>query len=110
MLNNTELDEALEKSPSERVTKAYIESRIEKGLGGISWHRFNLTVTICQIKLDNGYTVRGESVCVNVENYDKEIGERISYDNAFAKLWPLFGFLLAEKNFRISDKPSKEAA
>ncbi len=25
-------------------------------------------------------------------------GEKVSYDNAFRKLWPLFGFLLAEKN------------
>ena len=34
---------------------------------------------------------------VDPANFDKAIGNRIAYDNAFNKLWPLFGFLLAEK-------------
>jgi Phage protein (N4 Gp49/phage Sf6 gene 66) family len=55
-------------------------------------------VTIGSITLDNGYSVRGESACVNPENYNQQIGEKIAYDNAFRQLWPLFGFLLAEKN------------
>jgi hypothetical protein len=42
------------------------------------------TVTVCSIKLDNGYSVRGESACVNPENYNREIGEKIAYDNAFS--------------------------
>ena len=35
---------------------------------------------------------------MNPENYNEEIGNKIAYDNAFRQLWPLFGFLLAEKN------------
>lgn len=27
------------------------------------------------------------------------ISEKISYDNAFNKLWSLFGFMLAERNY-----------
>ena len=52
---------------------------------------------ICEVGLDYGYSVRGGSACVNPENYNREIGERIAFDKAFAALWPLFGFLLAEK-------------
>lgn len=55
------------------------------------------TVTICHITLDNGYSVRGESACVDPANFDKEIGERIAREQAINKLWPLFGFLLAER-------------
>ncbi len=95
MLNNDQLETALNASPKPRVTKEYMESRITDK----SFSRFSGTVTICQITLDNGYSVRGESACVNPENYNQEIGERIAYDNAFNKLWPLFGFLLAEQTF-----------
>ena len=94
MLNDTQLDTALNASPAPRVTKEYMESRITDK----SFTRFSDTVTLCQITLDNGYSVRGESACVNPANYNQEIGERIAYDNAFNKLWPLFGFLLAESN------------
>jgi len=92
MLNNQQLEQSLEASPAERVTKEYMESRIVDK----TFLRFFDTVTLCQLTLDNGYSVRGESACVKPENYNQEIGERIAFDNAFNKLWPLFGFLLAE--------------
>lgn len=95
MINNDQLEALLASSPAERVTKEYMESRIA---GTPVFTRFSDTVTICNITLDNGYSVRGESACVNPANYNQEIGEKIAYDNAFTKLWPLFGFLLAEKN------------
>ncbi len=96
MINNEQLEQLLAQSPAERVTKEYIESRIIEKI--TSQLPFAETVTVCHLKLDNGYSVRGESACVNPENYNAEIGEKIAYDNAFQKLWPLFGFLLAEKN------------
>lgn len=96
-MNQAELNAALDKSPAERVTPAYIESRIVKQ----TFNRIEgTTLTLCILSIDNGFEVTGESACVNPENYNKDIGEKIAYDNAFRKLWPLFGFLLAEKNFR----------
>ena len=96
MLNDNELDAALAASTAPRVTKEMIEARITAK----RFEEFSPTVTICEIVLDNGFSVRGESACVNPENYDQEIGERIAYDNAFKPLWLLFGFLLAETQFR----------
>lgn len=93
MMTNDELENAMEKLPGERVTKEYMEARIAST-------EFSTlpksTVTICNITLDNGYSVRGESACVDPANFNREIGEKIAHDNAFNKLWPLFGFLLAE--------------
>jgi hypothetical protein len=60
--------------------------------------RIGETVTHCRIVLDYGFSVSGESACVNPENYNRQIGEKIAHDNAFRQLWPRFGFLLAEKN------------
>ena len=94
LITNEKLGELLAASPAERVTKEYMESRI----ANTDFHRLGETVTICSITLDNGYSVRGESACVNPENYNQQIGEKIAFDNAFRQLWPLFGFLLAEKN------------
>jgi hypothetical protein len=92
MLTNTELEQKLNESPAERVTPEYMHSRISN----VDFTKLTDTVTICNITLDNGYSVRGESACVKPENYNKEIGEKIAYENAFKQLWSLFGFLLAE--------------
>lgn len=100
LISDTELSQKLDKSPAPRVTKKQIEGRI----ASVDFVRQFETVTICNIKLDNGFSVRGESACVNPENYNQEIGERIAYDNAFDKLWVLFGFLLAEQNLGSTDK------
>lgn len=93
MMTNDQLDAALAKSPAERVTAEYIKSRIETVEYSVLPKS---TVTLCNITLDNGYSVRGESACVDPANFNREIGEKIAHDNAFNKLWPLFGFLLAE--------------
>lgn len=92
LLDDAQLQASIDDTPAAKVTREHIEARIKH----LKFSRFAPTVTICQITLDNGYSVRGESACVNVENYDREIGERIAHDNAFNQLWPLFGFLLAE--------------
>lgn len=92
IISNKQLNILLAKSPAERVTADYMQNRISK----VFFSRLNETVTLCTITIDNGYSVRGESACVNPENYNQEIGEKIAYDNAFRSLWPLFGFLLAE--------------
>ena len=65
------------------------------------------TVTICSITLDNGFSVRGESACVDPAEFKVEIGREIAYDNAFDKLWPLFGFMMMEDAYR--DKTTKDS-
>ncbi len=94
LITYEKLDQLLAASPAERVTKEYMKSRITE----TKFHKLGATLTHCTIHLDNKYQVTGESACVNPENYNQEIGEKIAYDNAFGKLWALFGFLLAEKN------------
>ena len=97
LLNDAQLSEALASRPAPRVTEDVIKQRIR------STDYFVIpgtTVTICQITLDNGYSVRGESACVSPLNFDEAIGRAYAHKDAFQKLWPLFGFLLAEKHFR----------
>lgn len=86
------LERLLQNATAPRVT----EKQIRDNIGSVFFHRWNDTVTICEIKFLNGFSVRGESACVSAENYNEEIGKDIAYKNAFVQAWPLFGFLLAE--------------
>ena len=51
-------------------------------------------ITICVLKLRNGFIVTGESACASPENFDAEIGQKIARDNAINKVWPLMGYEL----------------
>ncbi len=106
MISHEELKQRLNVMPAPRVTQEDIESHI----ASTSFQRFGDSTTVAEITLDNGYTVRGESACVSVENYDQEVGERIAYDNAFAKLWPLYGFLMAQTIWSDADVKQESAA
>lgn len=52
-------------------------------------------MTICLLKMDNGFVVYGESACISAKNFDAELGKKIARQNAIDKLWPLMGFHLA---------------
>lgn len=94
LTTNEKLEELLVAPPAERVTPECMRSRITS----TDFTSIGKTVRHCRIVLDNGFSVGGESACVNVASYNQQIGGKIPYDNAFRQLWPLFGFLLAEKN------------
>jgi len=93
-MNDTELDQAITDRPYEKVTKDSIQAKITD----TSYMVFpNTTVTLCNITLKNGFSVRGESACVDPRNFNMEIGQEIAQREAFAKLWQLEGYLLAER-------------
>lgn len=45
-------------------------------------------------KLPNGFTVVGESACVDPANYVDEIGEKIAMERVKSKIWELEGYKL----------------
>ena len=62
-------------------------------------------LTICCLTLKNGHRVVGESCPVSATNFNKELGEKISRENAREKIWALEGYLLKEKLHRNSITP-----
>lgn len=54
-------------------------------------------VMVCELTLQNGFTVRGEAATVSRENFNVEIGTTISFKNARDKIWELEGYLLQER-------------
>jgi hypothetical protein len=80
-----------------RVTVSDMEAKIKMTI----YQRLEgTTTTICQITMQNGFTVTGTSACVDPKNYNQALGEKYSYEQAFNKLWELEGYLLLERRFR----------
>jgi len=61
--------------------------------------------TLCMLTLRNGYTIKGFSACVDAANFDANAGRRIAFEDAFRQIWPLEGYLLAEKLYWDNAKP-----
>lgn len=77
-----------------RLTPALIDAAIV----GEDYYRFpGSTLTVCALKLRNGFMVTGESASASPENFDEAIGKRIARDNARNKIWALEGYLLRSK-------------
>lgn len=70
------------------LTKDFLASQIDI----ITYDRFGETGIKCVITLRNGYTVTGESGCIDPNIFDQSIGEKIAYENAFDKLWDILGY------------------
>lgn len=52
------------------------------------------TLTVCVLTLKNGTMVTGESNVIDPANYDAEIGQQMSYRDAFSKIWQLEGYAM----------------
>lgn len=61
------------------------------------------TLTIAILTLTNGYTVTGESACLNPADFDADVGKKIAYENAEEKVWMLEGYLRKEIAYRGSE-------
>lgn len=50
--------------------------------------------TVCCLTLKNGFTVIGESACVDPANFDETIGKEIAKKDAINNMWMLEGYRL----------------
>ena len=75
-----------------RVTEESIKAKIDK-----VEYILHVRFTIAIITMKNGFMVSGVSAPASPTNYDKAVGERYAYDNAFKQLWQLEGYLLREQ-------------
>ena len=96
-MNDEQLNDMLENQQFPKVYKSDIEKKITK----VDYMILpNTTVTICNITLENGFSVRGESACIDERNFNLKIGQEIAYRNAFNQIWDLEGYLLKERIFQ----------
>ena len=96
MSNETEIENEIQQKGlvAPRLTPDMIDDTIVAE----SYHVFEgTTLTVCAMTLRNGYIVTGESAAASPENFDRDIGRKISRENARNKIWGLEGYLLREK-------------
>ena len=67
----------------------------------------NSTVTLCLLYMKNGYVVIGKSACVDASKFNVAIGEKYAYEDALDNLWPLEGYLMAERLTETKDASQK---
>lgn len=72
--------------------------KIDAVITGEDYHVFpGTTLTVCCLKLRNGFAVTGESATASPENFDVELGRKIARSNARDKIWALEGYALRER-------------
>ena len=71
---------------------------IDAVIVGEDYHVFpGTTMTVCALKLRNGFVVVGESAAASPENFDEAIGRRIARENARSRIWALEDYVLRER-------------
>jgi len=54
-------------------------------------------LTLCTLKMANGFYVVGESAPASPENFNAELGRKFARENAIRQLWKLEGYALRER-------------
>lgn len=93
-------EKAIEKEIQDKGLNAprLTPDKIDAVITGEDYHVFpGTTMTVCALKLQNGFVVIGESAAASPENFNEEIGRKIARDNARNKIWALEGYLLRSK-------------
>ncbi len=101
-VNETQIEQAVQAAglTAPRVTPEHIDSLIT----GAQYYVFpGTTVTVCCLKLANGYSVVGYSAAASPENFSEQIGRDIARTEARDKIWALEGYLLRQQLSQVSD-------
>lgn len=85
LLSQKELDD-------KKLSQDFLESQIDESK--TRYTRIGDRLMHCTITTKTGFVVTGEALCASVDNFDEKTGQAIAYDNAFEKLWQVYGFLL----------------
>ena len=74
---------------------------IEEAIAAEHYQRVaGTTTTLCIMTLWNDFVVIGKSACMNQEDFDEFIGERIAREDAVRQIWQLEGYRLASEKAR----------
>ena len=75
-----------------RVTLADLKARVADVEYIVREH-----LTLCVIKLDNGFYLVGKSAPVDPGNFNADYGRTLAHDDALRQAWPLLAFAHLER-------------
>ena len=70
------------------------QENVEKFIDYYDYAKMGEKTTVVKATLINGFVIVESSSCVDVNNYDDEIGKKICQEKIKNKIWELLGFLL----------------
>ena len=75
-----------------RVTLESMEKKIESE----TYIVHEGILTLCILRMQNGFYVVGESAPASPENFSAQLGRKFAYENAIRQLWKLEGYALRQ--------------
>ena len=76
-----------------RVTLESMEAKIKD----VQYLLVDDILTLCILKMANGFYVVGESAPASPANFSEELGKKFAYENAIRQLWKLEGYALRDR-------------
>lgn len=94
-MNSLEIDEAASAAVAvaPRVTLESMEAKIASE----NYTVVDGVLTICTLKMANGFYLIGESAPASPANFNADLGKKFARENAIRQLWKLEGYALREK-------------
>jgi len=80
------------------ITESSIKDRIKEVTYNIVDLPEGPRMTLCFITMKGGFVVTGQSACISTDDFNKGLGEKYAYEQAFEKLWELEGYRVKESN------------
>lgn len=91
-----DLAASVQKTPN-RVTLESMKARVASTEFIIPNNCRHMTIAV--VTLDNGFTLVGKSAPADPKNFNEAVGKQFAFEDALSSMWPLEGYLLAEKLF-----------
>jgi hypothetical protein len=82
-----------------------IPEHIQKKILSVEYVYHGL-ITICFIKMENGFVATGQSACTHTSLFNKEKGEQNAHRDCLSKIFLLEGYLLKQKLFEQTGEAS----
>lgn len=69
------------------------EEKVESHILAEQYHLFSDTsVTVCCLTLVNGFNCIGHSACIDIAEFDQDLGEKLARQKAFSKAWSFVAY------------------
>ncbi len=94
-MNSLEITEA--ESAAVAVAPRVTLDSMEAKIASENYTVVDGVLTLCTIKMANGFYIVGESAPASPANFNADLGKKFARENAIRQLWKLEGYALREK-------------
>lgn len=82
---------------AEGKTNFVTTEAVNDAIAATDYHHFEeSTVTVCLVYLRNGFTIVGQSACVNPDNFDKALGQELAFEDAKQQVYRFLAFRMLD--------------